>query len=115
VRFGHEEKQLKCASLVAQRARAEVIAKYRAWLSDQPDLMAALPELRNRDLRAGANQRHDLRVCPPDAAKPGWRKVTLASKGKTAGRSGQWLSQQPDVKARIPNQAPDRGLMCHSR
>ena len=31
--------------------RAEVIAKHRAWLCDQPDLMAALPdELRGRDL-----------------------------------------------------------------
>lgn len=30
--------------------RAEVIAKHRAWLCDQPQLMAALPELRERDL-----------------------------------------------------------------
>ena len=30
--------------------RAEVIAKYRAWICDQPDLMAALPELCQRDL-----------------------------------------------------------------
>ena len=30
--------------------RAEVIAKYRIWICDQPDLMAALPELRGRDL-----------------------------------------------------------------
>jgi hypothetical protein len=27
-----------------------VIAKHRAWLCDQPDLMAALPELRRRNL-----------------------------------------------------------------
>ena len=30
--------------------RAEVIAKYRAWICDQPELIAALPELRGRDL-----------------------------------------------------------------
>jgi Domain of unknown function (DUF4326) len=30
--------------------RAEVIAKHRAWLCDQPELMAALPELKGRDL-----------------------------------------------------------------
>ena len=30
--------------------RADVIAKYRAWLLDQPDLMAALPELTGFDL-----------------------------------------------------------------
>ena len=30
--------------------RDEVIAKYRAWLGQQPDLMAALPELRGKDL-----------------------------------------------------------------
>ena len=30
--------------------RAEVIAKHRAWLCDQPALLAALPELRGRDL-----------------------------------------------------------------
>jgi hypothetical protein len=31
-------------------SRAEVIARYRIWICDQPDLMAALPELRGRDL-----------------------------------------------------------------
>jgi hypothetical protein len=31
-------------------SRAEVIAKYRIWICGQPDLMAALPELRGRDL-----------------------------------------------------------------
>lgn len=30
--------------------KAEVIARYRAWVCDQPHLMAALPELRGRDL-----------------------------------------------------------------
>jgi hypothetical protein len=30
--------------------RADVIAKFRAWLLAQPELMAALPELRGRDL-----------------------------------------------------------------
>jgi hypothetical protein len=30
--------------------RAEVIELYRAWLCDQPALMAALPELHGRDL-----------------------------------------------------------------
>lgn len=30
--------------------RPTVIAKHRAWLCDQPALMAALPELRGRDL-----------------------------------------------------------------
>jgi hypothetical protein len=30
--------------------RAEVIAMYRRWLTHRPDLMAALPELRGKDL-----------------------------------------------------------------
>ena len=30
--------------------REQVIAKYAAWLVDQPELMAALPELRGKDL-----------------------------------------------------------------
>jgi len=30
--------------------REEVIAKYRVWLSRQPELVAALPELRGKDL-----------------------------------------------------------------
>ena len=30
--------------------RDEVIAKYRAWIVQQPELMAALPELRGKDL-----------------------------------------------------------------
>ena len=30
--------------------RDEVIAKYRAWIVQQPALMVALPELRNKDL-----------------------------------------------------------------
>jgi hypothetical protein len=30
--------------------RDEVIAKYRAWIVQQPALMAALPELRGQDL-----------------------------------------------------------------
>jgi hypothetical protein len=30
--------------------RAEVIAKYRAWVLNQPQLMGALDELRGRDL-----------------------------------------------------------------
>lgn len=31
-------------------SRAEVIVKYRAWIVAQPELMAALDELRGRDL-----------------------------------------------------------------
>lgn len=31
-------------------SRAEVIARHRKWLCDQPDLMASLHELRGRDL-----------------------------------------------------------------
>lgn len=31
-------------------ARDEVTAKYRAWIVRQPELMAALPELRGKDL-----------------------------------------------------------------
>jgi Domain of unknown function (DUF4326) len=31
-------------------SRDEVINKYRAWLLQQPDLMASLPELRGKDL-----------------------------------------------------------------
>ena len=30
--------------------RAEVIARYRAWIAQQPALRAALPELRGKDL-----------------------------------------------------------------
>jgi hypothetical protein len=30
--------------------RAEVVARYRAWVCEQPALLAALPELRGRDL-----------------------------------------------------------------
>ena len=30
--------------------RAEVIAKHRAWICDQPELIAMLPELRGRSL-----------------------------------------------------------------
>jgi Domain of unknown function (DUF4326) len=30
--------------------RAEVIAKYRAWIADQPHLLAALPELHGKRL-----------------------------------------------------------------
>ena len=30
--------------------RAEVMAEYRAWIVQQPALMAALPELRGKDL-----------------------------------------------------------------
>ena len=30
--------------------REEVIAEYRAWVCDQPHLMAAIPELRGRNL-----------------------------------------------------------------
>lgn len=30
--------------------RAEIVAKYRAWIVQQPHLMAALHELRGRDL-----------------------------------------------------------------
>ena len=30
--------------------RAEVVAKHRAWICDQPELIAALPELRGRSL-----------------------------------------------------------------
>ena len=31
-------------------SRAQVVAKYRAWLLQQSELMAALPELRGKDL-----------------------------------------------------------------
>jgi hypothetical protein len=30
--------------------REEIIARYRSWICDQPQLVAALPELRGRDL-----------------------------------------------------------------
>jgi hypothetical protein len=33
-----------------QEQRADVIAMYRRWLQLQPDLLAALPELRGKDL-----------------------------------------------------------------
>lgn len=32
------------------RSRAQVLARYRAWLCERPELVAALPELRGRDL-----------------------------------------------------------------
>lgn len=35
---------------LSERERAEVIGRYRAWVCDQPHLMAALPELRGKDL-----------------------------------------------------------------
>ena len=44
--------------IVRDGTRAEVIAKHRAWLCDQADLMAALPELRGHDL---------VCWCAPDA------------------------------------------------
>jgi hypothetical protein len=31
-------------------SRDEVIARYRAWITQQPELMAALPELRGKDV-----------------------------------------------------------------
>ena len=31
-------------------SRAEVIARYRKWVCEKPELMSALPELRGRDL-----------------------------------------------------------------
>jgi hypothetical protein len=34
----------------SQEQRADVIVKYCRWLQQQPDLLAALPELRGRDL-----------------------------------------------------------------
>jgi Domain of unknown function (DUF4326) len=36
--------------IVRDGTRDEVIEKYRDWLLGQPDLMAALPELRGKDL-----------------------------------------------------------------
>jgi hypothetical protein len=36
--------------IIRDGTREEVIVKYRRWLLEQPDLMAALPELRGRDL-----------------------------------------------------------------
>jgi Domain of unknown function (DUF4326) len=35
---------------VTKEQRADVIAMYRRWLLQQPDLLAALPELRGKDL-----------------------------------------------------------------
>jgi len=37
-------------SNATQEQRTEVIAMYRRWLLQQPDLLAALPELRGKDL-----------------------------------------------------------------
>lgn len=34
----------------ADGTREEVIAKYEAWLMEQPQLLAALPELKDKDL-----------------------------------------------------------------
>jgi hypothetical protein len=35
---------------IGRDTREAVIAQYRRWLCDQPELVAALPELRGRDL-----------------------------------------------------------------
>jgi hypothetical protein len=51
-RFGSSRwgNPFKLAKGAGDAARADVIATYRRWICDQPKLMAALPELRGRDL-----------------------------------------------------------------
>jgi hypothetical protein len=44
-------------------SRDEVIAKYRAWIVRQPALMAALHELRGKDLVCCAPPRGATRTC----------------------------------------------------
>jgi hypothetical protein len=49
--------------------RVEIVAKYRAWVCDQPNLMAALPELRGFDLVCWcwpAACHGDVLIRPPD-------------------------------------------------
>lgn len=51
-------------------SREDVIAKYRAWIVAQPDLMGALEELRGRDLvcwcaPASLPRRRARRACEP--------------------------------------------------
>ena len=44
-----ESRWINAFETVRDGMRADVIAKHRAWPCDQPDLMAALPELRGHD------------------------------------------------------------------
>jgi len=45
------------------RSRADVIAKYRAWIVTQPERMKALDELRGRDLVSSAHRRRSTVIC----------------------------------------------------
>ena len=51
-RLSHQTLALRAAPFVNGRDgdRTTVIAEYRGWVRDQPELMAALPELRARNL-----------------------------------------------------------------
>ncbi|MBU8546359.1 MULTISPECIES: DUF4326 domain-containing protein [Roseomonadaceae] len=54
-------------------SRAQVVARYRAWLCEQPELVAALPELRGRGLVcfcAPAACRGDLLLAVANGAEP---------------------------------------------
>ncbi len=46
--FTHEKGKTKAQFVVA--TRAEAIAKYEEWLKQQPELMAALPQLKDKVL-----------------------------------------------------------------
>jgi hypothetical protein len=59
--------------------RAEVIAKYRAWICDQPELIAALPELRGRDLACWCATEPEPTPCHGDVL------LELANAGRVAG------------------------------
>ena len=74
-------------------ARAEVIEKYRAWLFKQPELMAALPELRGKDLACW---------CAPE---PCHGDVLLELANREGWRFGVGLSWSPSQVRR-----PCRGL-----
>lgn len=59
-------------------SRAEVVACYRAWFCEQPELVAALPELRGRDL---------VCFCAP-AACHGDVLLALANGAEPSGGAG---------------------------
>jgi hypothetical protein len=56
-------------------AREEVIAKYEAWLRSKPELIAALPELRGKDLACWCSPK----ACHGDVLL---RLVELEAKGE---------------------------------
>ena len=63
-----------------QEHRDQAVAMYRAWLQQQPNLLAALPELREKDL---------ICWCAPEACH-GDVLIELANAGDTAAAAPKW-------------------------